>query len=239
MMLTFSSYQIEGGAKEGGRGPSIWDHFSHIPGKTADGKTGDVACDSFHRTKEDVALLKSYGAKAYRFSVSWSRVIPLGGRNDPVNPEGIKYYQNLVDELLANGITPFITMFHWDLPQGLHERYGGLLDKVEFAHDFERYGRVLFESLPKVKNWITLNEPWCSAVLGYNTGLFAPGRTSDRTKSEEGDSSREHLIAGHSLLLGHARAVKLYRAEFKEKAGGQIGATLNGMSLPRYSNNPT
>lgn len=121
-------------------------------------------------------------------------------------------------------------MFHWDLPQALHDRYLGMLNKEEFQLDFENYARVCFSHLPKVKNWITLNEPWCSSVLGYNTGLFAPGRCSDRTKSAEGDSSREHLIAAHSLLLAHARAVRLYRAEFKEKAGGQIGITLNGIS---------
>ncbi|TGZ83469.1 glycoside hydrolase family 1 protein [Ascodesmis nigricans] len=223
-----ASYQIEGAANEDGRGPSIWDTFCKIPGKIADGSSGDVACDAYHRTQEDVALLKSYGAKAYRFSISWSRVIPLGGRNDPVNPAGIKFYQDYVDELLANGITPFVTLFHWDLPQALHERYLGFLNKNEFASDFEHYARVCFEALPKVKNWITFNEPWCSAVLGYNVGAFAPGRTSDRSKSKEGDSTTEHLIVGHSILLGHARAVKAYRDDFKSQTGGQIGITLNG-----------
>lgn len=223
-----ASYQIEGAAKEDGRGPSIWDVFSHIPNKTADGGTGDVACDSYHRTAEDVAVLKSYGARGYRFSISWSRVIPLGGVDDPVNPAGIKYYQDLVDQLLAAGITPMATLFHWDLPQALHERYGGMLDKDSFGRDFEHYARVCFESLPKIKYWITLNEPWCSSVLGYNTGLFAPGRCSDREKSPEGDSARECWIVGHNLLIAHARAVKVYREEFKAKDGGQIGVTLNG-----------
>ncbi|KAI5785808.1 glycoside hydrolase family 1 protein [Geopyxis carbonaria] len=225
-----ASYQIEGGATENGRGPSIWDKFSHIPGKTADGGTGDVACDSYHRTEEDIALLKSYGARSYRFSISWSRVIPLGGRKDPVNPEGIKYYQTLVKQLVDAGITPFVTLFHWDLPQELHKRYLGMLNKTEFSLDFERFARVCFTELPEVKNWITLNEPWCSSVLGYNTGLFAPGRCSDHEKSPDkaGDSSREHLIAGHSLLIAHARAVKAYREDYKPKQGGQIGVTLNG-----------
>ncbi|KAH0606596.1 uncharacterized protein H6S33_003430 [Morchella sextelata] len=223
-----ASYQIEGAAKEDGRGPSIWDTFSHIPGKTADGGTGDVACDAYHRTDEDVALLKSSGANAYRFSISWSRVIPLGGRDDPVNEAGIAFYKNYVDKLLEAGITPFVTLFHWDLPQALHDRYLGMLDKVEFAKDFERYARLMFERLPKVKHWITLNEPWCSSVLGYNTGLFAPGRCSDRTKSDVGDSSREHLIVAHSLLLAHGAAVKAYREDFKPKDKGIIGVTLNG-----------
>ncbi|RPB04385.1 beta-glucosidase [Choiromyces venosus 120613-1] len=223
-----ASYQVEGAANEDGRGSSIWDTFSHTPGKTADGGTGDVSCDSYHKTAEDVALLKLYGARAYRFSISWSRLIPLGGRNDPINPKGIEFYQKYVDALLEAGIQPFVTLFHWDLPQALHDRYLGMLNREEFQLDFERYARLCFESLPKVKHWITLNEPWCSSVLGYNTGLFAPGRCSDRSKSEEGDSSREHLVAAHSLLLGHARAVRAYRRDFKEKDGGMIGITLNG-----------
>ncbi|KAL7273337.1 Beta-glucosidase 1B [Rhizina undulata] len=223
-----ASYQIEGAVDEDGRGPSIWDTFSHIPGKTADGKNGDVACDAYHRMKEDVALLKSYGTNAYRFSISWSRVIPLGGREDPINEKGIQWYSDYVDALLEAGITPFVTLFHWDMPQALHDRYLGMLNTEEFSRDFERYARVCFERLPKVKHWITLNEPWCSAVLGYNTGLFAPGRCSDRSKSDVGDSSWEHLRAAHSLLVGHGRAVKAYREDFKEKAGGEIGATLNG-----------
>lgn len=223
-----ASYQIEGAANEDGRGPSIWDTFSHTPGKTADGKTGDVACDAYHKMKEDIALLKSYGAKAYRFSLSWSRIIPHGGRDDPINEKGIEFYSKYIDALLENGIIPFVTLYHWDLPQTLHERYLGLLNKEEFSKDFENYARLCFTRFPKVKHWITFNEPWCSAVLGYNVGLHAPGRCSDRSKSAEGDSTREHLIAGHSLLLAHGKAVKLYREEFKAKQGGEIGITLNG-----------
>lgn len=181
---------------------------------------------------EDIKLLKSSGANAYRFSISWSRMIPLGGRLDPVNEVGIAFYVRYVDALLAAGITPFVTLFHWDLPQGLHDRYLGLLNKVEFQQDFERYARLCFERMPKVKHWITLNEPWCSSVLGYNTGLFAPGRCSDRTKNAEGDSTREHLVAAHSLLLAHGAAVKAYRKDFKPKDGGVIGITLNGSYAP-------
>ena len=187
-----------------------------------------MACDSYHRTAEDIELLKSTGAKAYRFSISWSRVIPVGGRNDPVNPAGIAFYKKFVDDLLAAGIVPLVTLFHWDLPQGLDARYGGLLNKAEFVADFAHYSRVLFEALPNVKHWITFNEPWCSSILGYNTGLFAPGHTSDRTKSAVGDSSREAWTVGHNLLLAHAASVKIYREEFKPKNGGQIGITLNG-----------
>jgi beta-glucosidase len=227
--LTQRSYQIEGAAQEDGRGDSIWDTFCRIPGKIADGSSGVVACDSYHVYKDDVALLKSLGAKAYRFSVSWSRVIPLGGRDDPVNDKGLQYYVDLVDELLANGIQPMVTLFHWDLPQGLHDRYGGLLNKEEYVKDFVSYSKLMFKTLgSKVKFWITYNEPWCSSVLGYSIGQFAPGHTSDRNKSKVGDSSTEPWQVGHNILIAHGAAVKAYRDEFKEKDGGVIGITLNG-----------
>ncbi|CAG8980431.1 hypothetical protein HYALB_00003996 [Hymenoscyphus albidus] len=223
-----ASYQIEGAPAEDGRGPSIWDKFCKIPGKIADASSGDVACDSYHRTGEDIALLKETGAKGYRFSISWSRVIPLGGRNDPVNPAGLAFYVKFVDDLLAAGIIPMVTLFHWDLPQELDDRYGGLLNKEEWVQDYANYARVLFTALPKVKWWITFNEPWCSSVLGYSTGLFAPGHTSYREKSSVGDSSTEPWIVGHNFLVAHGTVVKIYREEFKPKNGGQIGITLNG-----------
>ncbi|GAQ10489.1 beta-glucosidase 1B [Aspergillus lentulus] len=224
-----ASYQIEGAVDEDGRGPSIWDTFCKLPGKIAGGASGEVACDSYHRTHEDIALLKECGAKAYRFSISWSRVIPLGGRNDPVNEKGLQHYVKFVDDLLAAGITPLVTLFHWDLPDALDKRYGGLLNKEEFVADFANYARVMFNAFgSKVKYWITFNEPWCSSVLGYNVGQFAPGRTSDRTKSSVGDGSREPWIVGHNILVAHGAAVKIYREEFKPRDGGEIGITLNG-----------
>lgn len=223
-----SSYQIEGAVDEDGRGPSIWDTFCAIPGKIADGSSGATACDSYHRTAEDIALLKSVGATAYRFSLSWSRIIPLGGRNDPVNQKGLDYYVHLVDELLAAGIEPFITLYHWDLPDALDKRYGGLLHRTEFPLDFAHYARVVFRALPKCKHWITFNEPWCSSILGYSTGYFAPGHCSDRSKSAVGDSSREPWLVGHNLLVAHGRAVQVYRDEFQRADGGEIGITLNG-----------
>lgn len=133
-----------------------------------------------------------------------------------------------MDDLLDNGIEPMITLFHWDVPEGIDRRYGGLLNRTEFPLDFAHYARTVFEAIPRCKHWITHNEPWCSSILGYNTGLFAPGRTSDRTKSKEGDSSTECWIVGHNLLVAHGRAVKVYRDEFKARDGGQIGITLNG-----------
>ncbi|MCJ1410810.1 hypothetical protein MMC19_004896 [Ptychographa xylographoides] len=224
-----ASYQIEGAPEQDGRGPSIWDTFCKIPGKIADGSSGDVACDSYNKTAEDIALLKETGAKAYRFSLSWSRVIPLGGRDDPVNEKGLNFYVKFVDDLIAAGIVPMVTLFHWDLPDNLDTRYGGLLNKKEFVADYTNYARVVFKAMgSKVKHWITFNEPWCSSILGYSTGLFAPGHTSDRTKSKVGDSSTEPWIAGHNLLVAHGSAVKVYRDEFKQKDGGEIGITLNG-----------
>jgi beta-glucosidase/6-phospho-beta-glucosidase/beta-galactosidase len=230
---SWARYQIEGSPAADGRGPSIWDTFCKIPGKIADGSSGDVACDSYRRTAQDIDLLQKTGAKAYRFSISWSRVVPLGGRNDPVNEAGLQYYVKFVDDLLAAGIVPFVTLFHWDLPDELDKRYGGLLNKDEFVADYARYARVVFEAMgDRVKHWITFNEPFCSAVLGYSVGCFAPGRTSDRTKSAVGDSSTEPWIVGHNILLAHATAVQIYREEFKSKNGGQIGITLNG--TPTY-----
>ncbi|KLO12387.1 glycoside hydrolase family 1 protein [Schizopora paradoxa] len=234
-----ASFQIEGSTNTDGRGPSIWDSFSRIPGKTKDGKNGDVATDSYNRWKEDFLLLKDYGVKAYRFSTSWSRVIPLGGRNDPVNPLGIKFYSKLIDELLLNGIVPYVTLYHWDLPQALHDRYGGWLNKDEIVKDFVNFSKLCFDSFgDRVKNWITLNEPWVVSTLGYGSGAFAPGRTSDRSRSAEGNSSTEPWIVGHSLILAHAHAVKLYRETYKETQGGQIGITLDTNWLKPYDDKP-
>ncbi|KAI1094373.1 glycoside hydrolase family 1 protein [Rostrohypoxylon terebratum] len=223
-----AAYQVEGATEKDGRGPTIWDTFCKIPGKIADGTDGSVACDSYNRTAEDIALLKRLGSKCYRFSLSWARIIPLGGRNDPINQAGIDHYVKFVDDLLEAGIVPFITLLHWDVPDELDKRYGGLLNRQEFPLDFEHYARVVFKAIPKCKNWITFNEPWCSSILGYSTGFFAPGHTSDRAKSPVGDSSREPWIVGHNLLLAHGRAVKVYREEFKPADKGQIGITLNG-----------
>ncbi|KAH8102097.1 beta-glucosidase 1B [Cristinia sonorae] len=234
-----ASFQIEGSTDVGGRGKSIWDDFSRTPGKTMDGRNGDVATDSYNRWREDIDLLVSYGVKSYRFSLSWSRIIPLGGRDDPVNEEGIKFYSDFIDGLLEKGITPFVTLYHWDLPQALHDRYLGWLNKDEIVQDYTRYARVCFERFgDRVKHWLTMNEPWCISVLGYGRGVFAPGRSSDRMRSTEGDSSTEPWIVGHSVILSHAYAVKAYREEFKEKQGGQIGITLNGDWAMPYDDSP-
>ncbi|TKX18481.1 beta-glucosidase-like protein 4 [Elsinoe australis] len=235
-----ASYQIEGSVSADGRADSIWDVFCRIPGKIKGGEDGSVACDSYHRYREDVALLKSLGARAYRFSISWSRVVPLGGRGDPVNEKGLQYYSDLVDELRKVGIEPMVTLLHWDVPNELDVRYGGLLNKEEFSADFESYARVVFEKLgSRVKYWVTFNEPWCSAQLGYGFGVFAPGHTSRRDKSKVGDSGVEPWIVGHTLLLAHGKAVKVFRDEFKQKNGGEIGIVLNGdFAYPWDPNDP-
>ncbi|KAF3800769.1 Beta-glucosidase 1B [Colletotrichum gloeosporioides] len=228
-----ASYQIEGAISSDGRLPSIWDTFCNIPGKIADASSGAVACDSYNRTTDDIALLKQYGAKAYRFSIS-SRVVPLGGRNDPLNEAGLRHYVNFVDALLEAGIQPMVTLYQWDLPEALQQRYGGLLDKDEFVADFAQYAQTLFRALPKVKIWMTFTEPWIISVFRYNRGVFAPSRCSDRLVASisasairlmllvapSGDSSLECWIVGHNILLAHATAVKIYREEFQSMDGG-------------------
>ncbi|MHC5902654.1 GH1 family beta-glucosidase [Streptomyces sp. S6] len=206
-----AAYQIEGAVAEDGRGPSVWDTFSHTPGKVTGGDTGDVACDHYHRMPEDVALMSQLGLDAYRFSVSWPRVQP--GGSGPANAAGIAFYDRLVDELLAKGITPWATLYHWDLPQPLEDA-GGWPER-ETAYRFAEYAGLIAGALgDRVKHWITLNEPFCSAMLGYYFGNHAPGRQSfpDFTK------------AAHHLLLGHGLAVQQLRAAVTD---AQVGITLN------------
>ncbi|KAJ1562019.1 hypothetical protein HK405_000715, partial [Cladochytrium tenue] len=221
-----ASYQVEGAADEGGRADSIWDVFARTPGRVANGDTGARAVDHYHRYKEDVALMKAMGVGAYRFSIAWPRILPGTGLQEqleddgPVNEEGVAFYDALINELLANGIQPVATLYHWDLPQALEDRVGGWLGGRAIQDAFTRYARVCFERFgDRVKSWITLNEPWCSALLGYGTGVHAPGRTVR--------PQRETYEAAHNLLLAHARAVKVYRNEFKAAQGGRIGITLN------------
>src|SRR3712207_4352515 len=193
-----AAYQIEGGATEGGRGPSIWDTFSHTPGRTLDGDTGDVAADHYHRFRDDVALMRDLGLQAYRFSISWPRVQP-GGSGD-FNPEGIAFYSELVDALLEAGVDPVVTLYHWDLPQELEDA-GGWANRetaFRFAEYAERMARELGD---RVTVWTTLNEPWCTAYLGYGSGVHAPGRTDGAAA----------LAAVHHLNLAHGLAGRAIR----------------------------
>jgi beta-glucosidase len=212
-----AAYQIEGGATEDGRSPSMWDVFAHTPGKVANGDTGDVAADHYHRYRDDVALMSSLGIAAYRFSVSWPRVIP--GGVGAINPKGIDFYSRLVDELLAAGIAPTLTLYHWDLPAEL-EAAGGWLNR-DTAYRFADYaGTVAAHLGDRVPTWITLNEPWCSAFLGYGSGEHAPGHRD----------AAEALTAAHHLLLAHGLGVQQLRSTLP--AGTTVAITLNP-GLPR------
>lgn len=204
-----AAYQIEGAAAEDGRTPSIWDTFSRVPGAVIDGHTGDVACDHYHRMPADVALMRELGLQTYRFSTSWARVRPDGGAP---NPKGIDFYSRLVDELLGAGIMPWLTLYHWDLPQTLEDA-GGWTNR-DTAHRFVDYALTVHEALgDRVVNWTTMNEPWCSSFLSYTAGAHAPGRQS----VEAG------LQAGHHLLLAHGMAV----AALREAGAERLGITLN------------
>lgn len=205
-----SAYQIEGSPLADGAGPSIWHRFAHTPGLTANGDTGDVACDHYRRSADDVALMAALGLNAYRFSVAWARVLPEGrGR---VNPQGLGFYERLVDALLARGIRPMATLFHWDLPAALDDRGGWL--NPDSAAWFAEYARVVFRALgDRVPLWATLNEPWVVTDGGYLHGALAPGHRN----------LFEAPRAAHHLLLAHAAAVDAHRAEGK----GRIGIVLN------------
>jgi beta-glucosidase len=205
-----AAYQIEGAAFEDGRTASIWDHFSRIPGAVINGDNGDVATDHYHRYREDVALMKELGLQTYRFSTSWSRVRPDGG---PVNQKGIDFYSRLVDELLAAGVLPWLTLHHWDMPQALEEK-GGWTSR-DTVDRFVEYALSVHDALgDRVTKWTTHNEPWCSSFLSYTGGEHAPGHRS----------VREGLLASHHLLLSHGRAVRELRARDESL---EFGITLN------------
>lgn len=205
-----SAYQIEGSPLADGAGPSIWQRFAHTPKMMVNGDTGDVACDHYRRYKEDVALMRDLGMKAYRFSIAWSRIFPEGkGR---VNQAGIDFYSRLVDELLAAGIEPMATLYHWDLPAALDDRGGWL--NPDIAEWFGDYAATMFRALDgRVKLWATLNEPWVVTDGGYLHGALAPGHRN----------YFEAPIASHHLMRSHGRAVQVYRAEGKH----QIGLVVN------------
>ncbi|CAJ1933301.1 unnamed protein product [Sphenostylis stenocarpa] len=224
-----SAYQYEGAANEGGRGPSVWDTFTHkYPDRIEDRSNGDVAVDSYHRYKEDVGIMKDMNLDAYRFSISWSRLLPNGRLSGGINQEGIDYYNNLINELVANGLQPFVTLFHWDLPQSLEDEYGGFLSP-RIVKDFQDYAELCFKEYgDRVKNWITLNEPWSFSHNGYATGKMAPGRCSSwsNPSCNGGDSGTEPYLATHHQLLAHAAAVNVYKTKYQRFQNGVIGITL-------------
>ncbi len=209
-----AAYQVEGAATEDGRGPSVWDTFSHTPGKTNAGATGDVADDHYHRYKDDVQLMKSLGVKVYRFSIAWSRLFPTG-KGAP-NPKGIDFYNRLVDELVANGIQPFATLYHWDLPQALQDNGGGW-ENPDTAKAFGDYAGYVAEHLSdRVNHFFTINEFGAFVELGYRVGVHAPG-----VKLPPGRFNQTR----HNCVLGHGLAVQAIRA--KGKAGTKVGLAEN------------
>ena len=201
-----SAYQIEGSPLADGAGPSIWQRFTHTPGLVANNETGDVACDHYRRYADDVDLMQRLGLKAYRFSISWSRILPQG--RGAVNPAGLAFYDRLVDALLARGIEPMATLFHWDLPAALDDRGGWL--NPDSADWFADYATTLFRKLDdRVKLWATLNEPWVVTDGGYLRGALAPGHRN----------GFEAPIATHNLMRAHGKAVQAYRAEGRQGIG--------------------
>jgi len=220
-----AAYQVEGAYNKGGRGMTVWDTFSLIPGKVAGDDNGEHADDQYHKYAEDVGLMKELGIQSYRFSIAWSRILPTGRL--PVNEEGVEYYHNLLDALEEADIIPFVTLYHWDTPAELEKEYDSWLSET-IVEDFRNYADVCFQYFGhRVKNWLTLNEPWSVTALGYGAGINAPGRCSNRNVCAKGNSYTEPYIAGRNLLLAHAAAVKDYRDKYQAVQGGQIGLTLN------------
>jgi beta-glucosidase len=205
-----AAYQIEGSPTADGAGPSIWQRFSHTPGKVLNGDNGDIACDHYHRYPEDIALMRQLGMQAYRFSIAWGRVLPNGSGS--INKPGLDFYDRLVDTLLDAGITPMTTLYHWDLPQSLDDRGGWL--NPDSAYWFADYAELVFKRLDdRVRLWITLNEPWVVSDNGYLHGSHAPGH----------NSHYEAAIVSHNLMQANAEAVRRYRSVGKH----QIGLAVN------------
>jgi len=206
-----AAYQVEGATTEDGRGESIWDRFSHDPGNTFNSDTGDVACDHYHRWREDIDIMADLGINGYRFSIAWPRILPSGSGN--VNQSGLDFYDRLVDSLLEAGITPFPTLYHWDLPSALQDDDGWVARSTAFA--FADYASVVAERLgDRVKQWTTINEPWVIAHLGHVTGEHAPGR----------ESVEDGWAAAHHTLLAHGLGTQAIRAA---APGTQVGIVLN------------
>jgi beta-glucosidase len=215
-----AAYQVEGATGEDGRGPSIWDTFSHTPGRVQDGDTGDVAVDHYHRYPGDVALMADLGLNSYRFSIAWPRIQP-GGRGAP-DQRGLDFYRRLVDELLGRGIEPWVTLYHWDLPQALEDA-GGWPER-DTAERFADYAEIVHGALSdRVTYWTTLNEPWCSAFLGYAAGVHAPGRRDPAAS----------VRAAHHLMLGHGLAARRMAG-----ARSRLGVTLNLYDVGAASDRP-
>ncbi|MCO5585834.1 hypothetical protein L7F22_039767 [Adiantum nelumboides] len=221
-----SAYQVEGAIDQAGRGKSIWDTFSHRLGNVLDLTNGDIADDHYNWYKSDVELIKSMSVDAYRFSISWSRIFSSTSRF--VNDAGIAHYNDVINTLLSKGIQPYVTLYHWDLPQALQDEYGGWLSS-NIIDDFILYANTCFAAFgDRVKHWITINEPYSFSSEGYaGFGTQAPQRCSFRLRCSGGDSSTEPYIVAHYVLLAHASVVALYKEIYQAQQGGIIGITID------------
>ncbi|KAJ6815482.1 beta-glucosidase 6 [Iris pallida] len=217
-----SSYQFEGAVKVDGRGPTVWDKFAHSFGRVLDFSNADVAVDQYHLFKDDIQLMADMGMDAYRFSIAWSRIFPNG--SGEVNQAGIDHYNELIDALLEKGIEPYVTLYHWDLPQALADKYNGWLDP-QIIKDFSNYAEICFKAFgDRVKHWITFNEPHTFAIQGYDVGLQAPGRCSILLHlfCSAGNSATEPYIVAHHVLLSHATVADIYRKKYKASQQGSL-----------------
>lgn len=222
-----SAFQYEGAVKADGRGPSVWDEFSHTFGKIIDFSNADVAVDQYHHFDEDIKLMKDMGMDAYRFSISWPRIYPNG--TGKINQAGVDHYNKFINALLAQGIEPYVTLYHWDLPQALHDRYNGWLSP-QIIEDFATFAETCFEIYgDRVKHWITFNEPHTVAIQGYDVGLHAPGRCSIflHLFCRAGNSATEPYIVAHNILLSHGTVADIYRKKYKAKQRGSLGISLD------------
>ncbi|CAA7021613.1 unnamed protein product [Microthlaspi erraticum] len=233
-----SAFQYEGATNEGGKSPTTWDHFSHTYPERTKMHNADVAVDFYHRYKEDIKLMKELNMDAFRFSISWARLIPSGKLKDGVNEEAVQFYKDLIDELLANDIQPSMTLYHWDHPQSLEDEYGGFLSPT-IVEDFRDFAKVCFEKFGnKVKMWTTINEPYIMTIAGYDQGIKAAGRCSKwvNKKCEAGNSSTEPYIVSHHILLAHAAAVDEFRKCKRISDDSQIGIVISlGWLEPHHS----
>ncbi|KAJ8484071.1 hypothetical protein OPV22_016556 [Ensete ventricosum] len=239
-----SSYQYEGAAEEDGKGRTVWDVFAHTFGRVIDFSNADVAVDQYHRFDEDILLMKDMGMDAYRFSIAWSRIFPSNKSyslnhtfedctdgTGEVNQAGIDHYNELIDALLANGIEPYVTLYHWDLPEALEDRYNGWIDP-RIIQDYAEYAETCFKAFgDRVKHWMTFNEPHTFAIQGYDVGLQAPGRCSAflRLLCRAGNSATEPYIVAHHVLLSHATVSDIYRRKYKQKQQGSLGIAFDVM----------
>ncbi|RID71340.1 hypothetical protein BRARA_C03281, partial [Brassica rapa] len=219
-----AAYQVEGAVNETCRGPALWDIYCKRYPARCNNDNGDVAVDFFHRYKDDIQLMKNLNTDAFRMSIAWPRIFPHGRKEKGVSQAGVQFYHDVIDELIKNGITPFVTVYHWDTPQDLEDEYGGFLSE-RIVKDFREYADFVFQEYGgKVKHWITFNEPWVFSHAGYDVGKKAPGRCSKYVKEEcqEGRSGFEAYLVTHNLLNSHAEAVEAFRQCEKCK-GGKIG----------------